>query len=147
MRTTLKVISCLLLLFVLGISCSEDKEERITDDSQIQKPLNPNGDSELALLMRAMEEEAKQIKEQIANDYPITINLEHEKILTAEATEPDKAASDEYKAYATAYLAAIKGLKTASKAQQLDAYEHLVGNCTTCHQALCPGPLVRIEKL
>ena len=146
MRTTIKIISCLLVLYAIGIACS-DEQSCSSDTSTTQQPLNPNGDSELALLMRAMFDEAEHIKQQIAKDEPITISLQHENILTAEATEPEKAASDQYKAFATAYLEAMKNLKAASPAHQIDAYKQVVGNCMSCHQALCPGPIVRIKKL
>jgi cytochrome c556 len=147
MRTTLLVATCLLLLFSLGVSCSEGSKECSNPDDQVQKPLNPNGDSELALLMRAMFDEAQRIKQQIANNEPVTLTLDHEKILTAHATEPAKAASEEYKAFAAAYLQNIKTLETANADQVAAVYDGLVANCMTCHKALCPGPMVRIKKL
>ncbi|WP_156825935.1 hypothetical protein [Lewinella cohaerens] len=147
MRTTLIITICLLSLFAMGVSCSEDSKDCSSTEEQIQKPLNPNGDSELALLMRAMFDEAQRIKKQIANNEPVTLTLDHDKILTAHATEPEKAASEEYKAFAAAYLQTIKSLETASQAQIIDVYDGMVNNCMTCHKALCPGPMVRIKKL
>ena len=97
--------------------------------------------------MRAMFDEAQRIKQQIANNEPITLSLDHEKILTAHATEPAKAASEEYKAFAAAYLQNIAYLETANAEQVANAYDGLIANCMTCHQALCPGPMVRIKKL
>ena len=146
MQNKLKIITCLLLLFAFAVSCSEEKDCS-NIDNQVQKPLNPNGDSELALLMRAMFEEAQQIKQQIANNEPIKINLDHEKILTAHATEPEKAASAEYKAFANLYLQTMKNLETASSTQLVNLYDVMVENCMNCHKAMCPGPMVRIKKL
>ena len=94
-----------------------------------------------------MFDEAQQIKQQIANNEPITINLDHEKILTAHATEPEKAASAKYKAFANAYLQSMKSLKTANPSELVDVYDNLVANCMGCHKALCPGPIVKIKKL
>ena len=147
MKNSLKIITCLLLLFALAVSCSEEKKDYSNIENRIQKPINPNGDSELALLMRAMFEEALQIKQQIANGEPINLNINHEKILTAHATEPEKAASAEYKAFANVYLQTIKSLQTANPIQQVNLYDNMVNNCMTCHKALCPGPMVRIKKL
>ena len=135
------------MLYSLGVSCSYESKQSASIDNQIQKPLNPNGDSELALLMRAMYDEAEQIKQQIANGDSITLSLNHEKILTAHATEPQKAASAEYKAFAKTYLQAVKSLTEASSSQRINFYNNLVANCMTCHKALCPGPIVRIKKL
>ena len=65
MRPYLKVISCLFLIYALAISCSNDPKECAKDESQVQQPINPNGDSELALLMREMYDELHQVKEKM----------------------------------------------------------------------------------
>lgn len=147
MKKTFKIISCLLLLYTLGVSCSEQNKECSSTNSSIQKPLNPNGDSELALLMRAMFEEAEQIKQQIAKGEPITLSVDHEKILTAHATQPEKAASAKYQAFAKSYLQIIESLQSSSPAQSATLFDNVVNNCMSCHKALCPGPMVRIKKL
>lgn len=131
-----RALSVLLLIFTLAISCTEEK-----------KAINPNGDSELALLMRAMYDEAQLIKTQIENGEPVQINLDHEAILTAHATEPEKAGSEAYQAYAQAYLESVKNLQDAAPEQLVSLYDHLVNNCMVCHKALCPGPIVKIKKL
>ena len=147
MQNILKIITSLFFLFTLAVSCSEEEKDCSNVDNRIQQPINPNGDSELALLMRAMFDEAEQIKQQIANGEPIKLNINHEKILTAHATEPKKAASAEYQAFANVYLQTIKNLQTASPTQIGNLYDNMVDNCMTCHKALCPGPMVRIKKL
>lgn len=147
MRTTYQIVLGLLLLFVLGVACSQEKKETLTFDNLIQQPINPNGDSELALLMRAMVEEAEQIKKQVANGEPVTITLDHEEILSAHATEPEKAASPEFKAFAAAYLQAIEELKGAGPDQSAAIYDQMINSCMSCHQVLCPGPTMRIKKL
>lgn len=131
----------------MGISCSEEAKECSDVKKNISQPLNPNGDSELALLMRAMFDEAQQIKEQIANGKPVSLSLDHEKILTAHATEPEKAASEEFQAFATLYLKTIENLQKASPEKAIKLYDNMVDNCMSCHKALCPGPIVRIKKL
>lgn len=110
-------------------------------------PLNPNGDSELALLMRAMFDDALLMKQQIEEGKPPRPGLDYQKILTAEATEPAKAASDTYKVHALSYLQTIKALQQADAAQASTLYNNMVNSCMGCHQALCPGPTVRIRKL
>ena len=147
MQTTLKIITCLLLLFTMGVSCSHEEKECSKIDNHAQQSINPNGDSELALLMRAMFDEAQQIKRQIADKEPITFTINYEKILTAHATEPEKAASAEYRAFAKIYLQTMKTLQTADPTHVVTLYENMVDNCMTCHKALCPGPIVRIKKL
>ena len=135
------------MLVSIIYSCNNSPAEKEATEKQIQVSLNPNGDSELALLMRAMYEEADEVKKQIAAGEPIEFTLDHEKILTAHATEPDKAASVEFKAFAKAYLQAVNTLKTASPEKQTLHFESMVENCMACHQPLCPGPIVKIKKL
>ncbi len=147
MNTTLKIITCFLLLYSFGISCSEENKPNSNNNNQVRQPINPNGDTELALLMRAMFEDIQEVKKQIAAGDSISLSLDHERILTAHATEPEKAGSKEYKAFANTYLQALKSIKTVSPSQKIEAYKSLVNNCMTCHQALCPGPIVKIKKL
>lgn len=147
MNTTLKIITCFLLLYSFGISCSEEHKPNSNNNNQVRQPINPNGDTELALLMRAMFEDIQEVKKQIAAGDSISLSLDHERILTAHATEPEKAGSKEYKAFANTYLQALKSIKTVSPSQKIEAYKSLVNNCMTCHQALCPGPIVKIKKL
>ena len=144
---TLKILTTLFIVFTLALSCSNSED--VSESSQIPVKWypNPNGDSELALLMRDMFEEALYVKQQVELGKPANIKLDHEKILTAHATEPEKAASAEYKAFAGVYLQTIKALKKANAEDLPDMYENLVASCTTCHQALCPGPMAKIEKL
>ena len=110
-------------------------------------PLNPNGDSELALLMRAMFDDALLMKQQIEQGEQPRPGLDYQKILTAKATEPEKAASDAYKVHALSYLQTIKALQQADVAQAASLYSNMVNSCMGCHQAICPGPTVRIKKL
>ncbi|MEQ8908686.1 MAG: hypothetical protein RIC95_05810 [Vicingaceae bacterium] len=137
------------LFLILGFSwaCQEKIESSTADAPAEVKPLNPNGDSELALLMRAMYQEAESVRDQIKNGKKVSLNLDHGKILTAHATEPEKAASAEFKGFAKHYLNQVEKLQN-SNAQNVDAnFESLVSSCMTCHKALCPGPVVRIKKL
>lgn len=148
MTNQLKVIVGFFFIFAMAVSYTEEAEDTTTIEEPVpQQIINPNGDSELALLMRAMFDEAQLIKKQIADGEPISINLDHEKILTAHATDPDKAASDEYKAFASLYLQNIEKLQSAEPAQLVSAYDNVVQNCMSCHKALCPGPVVKIKKL
>lgn len=110
-------------------------------------PLNPNGDSELAVLMRDMFDDLERVKSQIVDGDSVTFTIDHQKILTAHATQPEKAASAEYEAYANHYLNIINSIKEAGPDDVMPLYNDLVNGCVSCHKAMCPGPLVRIRKL
>jgi len=135
--------SWLLILIVSFTFCSQDTGSK----RSIIQPINPNGDSELALLMRSMYEDLDSIKKQLERGDSTLLSLNHEKILSAHATEPHKAASPEYKAFAAGYLNLIEALDKAQQTDQILIYESLVESCINCHQSLCPGPIVKINKL
>lgn len=132
----------------LSLGCADEvPAEAPLDIPAVKWHPNPNGDSELALLMRDMYEEALRVKYELAAGRPATLNIDHEAILTAHATEPEKAASAEYKAFARGYLATIDNLRKANAGEIAPLYDQLVGSCMGCHEALCPGPIARIKKL
>lgn len=147
MLTTLKRPVGFLLILMLSLSCNNREEAVTVDEKTGQNPINPNGDSELALLMRNMYDEAERIKKQIENSEEVIVSLDHERILTAHATEPEKATSPEYKAFAKSYLQSLNSLQEANAAQMASQFDNLVANCMACHQSLCPGPMVKIKKL
>ena len=137
----------LLVLMVPHFACNS-KEKSCTSGTSIPKKIiNPNGDSELALLMRAMYDEADHMKQQLTNGESLTLQLDHDQILTARATEPEKAASDLYKAFAGNYLQSVQSLRNARNDQVPELYAQMVEQCRNCHQELCPGPMVKIKKL
>lgn len=147
MSDMLKVFMILLLIFTIAVSCSEEPQQVESPQLIKKKIINPNGDSELALLMRAMFDEAELIKQQVAEGRRVKTKLNYEEILTAHATEPEKAASPKYKAFAEAYLQTMESLKTAGPDQVISIYDEMVAQCMSCHQAMCPGPMVKIKKL
>jgi hypothetical protein len=108
---------------------------------------NPNGDSELALLMRDMFDDGMRMKGQIENGDKLEVLAKFEKIHTAQATEPEKAASKKYKRYADVYLELLEQLKVSSEEDTRILFQGLVESCMNCHRAMCPGPMVRIKKL
>lgn len=141
----------LLLFMVIGLviiySCKQEPktEEKNTPKTTFTK--NPNGDSELALLMREMYLELEQVQSQIEKGEPVRLQVDHESILTAHASEPEKAASPEFKAFAKQYLIFVEQMKSAKPAELEVYYQNLISSCLSCHQMLCPGPMVRINKL
>ena len=142
MQFKLNRISSLLFFLLLLISCSTEPAP-----SSVQRPINPNGDSELALLMRAMFEEALEVKQQLQKEETPKFYLEHEKILTVMATEPAKANSPEYKGFAQSYLQTLNELKMAGADEKMELYDDMVNQCMVCHQSMCPGPLMKIKRL
>ena len=147
MKKTL--IFCFLLTCIYFLACTEVNNESSNKAEYVPTKWhpNPNGDSELALLMRDMYDDGQRMRVAILNGEPFTSKVDFEKILTAAATEPEKAASSEYHAFAQSYIQTMKALQGADPAKAVALYETMVANCMSCHQALCPGPTMRIKKL
>lgn len=134
-------------LFVLISTAAVIYALSCTGDTETSKPLNPNGDSELALLMRSMFDDGVQVKEAIKNGGMPSVLVEFEKIHTAKPTVPGKADTPEFKAFAGAYTQAVLALKTAAPDEVEAHYTAMVNACMNCHNAVCPGPTRRIKKL
>ncbi|MBT8190795.1 MAG: hypothetical protein KJO29_10245 [Bacteroidia bacterium] len=116
------------------------------DASGVQ-PRNPNGDSELALFMREMHDESVKLKENLSKGKKLKPKLDYSKLLTAEATEPEKAASESYKAFALSYISIMDQMKKKSGIHSEENFKAMVASCENCHNSFCPGPLVLIDKL
>jgi len=106
----------------------------------------PNGSSELALLMRDMYDETEQIKAQVEKNAKVQSSAMYGNMLTVEATEPDKQASELYKAMSGDFIRRWEILKTEHEGIS-DTYTSVVQSCMNCHAAMCPGPMVKIKKL
>jgi hypothetical protein len=111
------------------------------------KPVNPNGDSELSLLMREMMRSADSMKTVIkAGNSPDKFPDAFLKIHTAKPTDNDtKHAS--YDAFATNYIDNLQLLCRSPKTAAVKNYNAVVNSCINCHNEHCPGPIKTIEKL
>lgn len=118
-----------------------------TTDSNGQPPLNPNGDSELALLMRAMYDDGLAVKEQLQKGIKTRMAVEAEKIRTAQATDPGRMKTPAFATFADAYVEAVSAYQSADPAVAKDIYNGVVNACMNCHRNVCPGPTVKIKKL
>lgn len=130
-----------LSLGLLLIACGGDTSQNQTGI------INPNGDSELALLMRAMFEDGMLTKQQILNRQLPEIKYDYTRIHTAEATQPEKVATIDFKLFAKAYEASASALLTSGTDNRAEAYQAMVAACMQCHQTMCPGPIVKIKKM
>lgn len=143
-----------ILLALIILACSQEATEASTEASSeadtpdvVLPASNPNGDSELALLMRQMFEESLNMRRAIQKGEKPEISLDLAKIHTVQATEPEKQASESYKAWGQAYLNAVNMYNEAPVSEAKEAYTLMIDQCMNCHGQLCPGPTVKIKKL
>ena len=141
-----RILSCLLLLLLC--SCEEPASQQVDQSPQVIRPSgNPNGDSELALLMRDLFDSHMDMRKALMQGEKPDLPEYLANIHTAEATEPEKAASAAYKSMGDAYLIAARQYQDASIAEAPEAYTLMVNQCLNCHQSMCPGPMSKIKKL
>lgn len=132
------------LLYISSGCNSADAPESTPDEKQVI--FNPNGDSELALLMRKMHDDLAAIKPKLkAGEYEPALFPEYlTELKTATPTNPE-VSGDLFNAFADAYLA------TASNFYSEDAnvhnYNEIITSCVNCHQEYCFGPIEKINKL
>lgn len=138
----IKIATLALAAAIFVLSCAADDSKTTAGNYT-----NPNGSSELAVLMNDLYQEAETAKQKIALGHTPVWSVDAEKILTAAATEPEKAASPEYKAFAISYLESVRMLKNASPAEAPEHFKVMATACMNCHNAMCPGPTKRIRKL
>lgn len=139
----MKLVSFFVMLFAVIVmlgACQQEKNDGVA-------PRNPNGESELALLMLDMLQDGMRMKAEIEAGKLPKIVKEFEEMHTAAATEPEKVKSPTYKSFTAAYHASLQALKDANLGETTDAYNRMVQSCMNCHQVMCPGPMVRIEKM
>ena len=104
MNKVLLVFISLIFTVIILQACKDAPEMAVeAEKTVVKRPINPNGDSELALLMREIFADVERIKEQVQNGETVTVEVDHKKILSAHATEPAKAASGESHAFRTAH--------------------------------------------
>ncbi len=109
--------------------------------------INPNGSSELSLLMREMQAHAAAAREKVMRgELPGAYPPAFEKIYTAQPTTASTK-NEFFDTYADLYLMSVKNLARAGRADMKASYGNVVSACVACHSTHCPGPMVVIRKL
>lgn len=143
MKNLITLLLLLIIVITINQSCSNEKSAEVCE-----KPVNPNGDSELALLMREMathvdNEKIKLAKGEMPSAYPEAF----EKIKTAKPTD-SMSKSEHFDNFADQYVSAVKYYAAATDLEKSKtAFNNMVSTCISCHNVQCPGPLKRIEKM
>lgn len=122
--------------------------------------LHDQGASELAALMRLMQEDLHRSanalrQEAVGGEHGIEksapLHPTHRRIRCAWPTDPAER-TPSFDAFAVAYLAQVKSSdESMAEAAPLEvrraAHNRVVDGCRACHETTCSGPLPAIEKL
>lgn len=147
------ILAGLLLLAMLLANCSDSAEKAAAEKAKADslascnQPVNPNGDSELAVLMREMMSSASSMREMVKQGtLPAKFPEEFLKIHTAKPTDSEtKKAS--FEGFAENYISNLQALYASPKEDLTKNYNAVVNACASCHSQHCPGPLKAINKL
>ncbi len=131
-----------IIIFLPAIICFTSCADEVA-----KKDINPNGSSELAVLMRSMFDDGLKVKEAVIAGEDASVNCDYARIHTAKATDPEKVAHPSYASFASAYESSVDAFNAATPFQQKEAYKHMVKSCIDCHTEVCPGPIRKIRKL
>ncbi len=145
--TPMKNFVFMLILLSIFAACANENNNPNSSSKNKKEttaPLNPNGDSELALLMRKMEQHWKDTKKDLEAGKEITDIPDFSNLFTATPTD-DQMTMDDLHGFAVSYLQQIKALEDAE--DQKAAYNNIINGCITCHDNSCSGPIPRIKKL
>lgn len=139
-----KVIALLAIgLFI--VACSSPAEEPKKNSGWKPEMDQP---SELASIMRALHDEAKQRKSTLEKGELAEANSKLIfQMITAKPTEPHMV-GPAFEPHAQAFIASYNQINMASDVGvQIVAHNNLVRSCVACHMNFCQGPIPRIEKL
>lgn len=110
----------------------------------IESPRNPNGDSELAVLMRTMVEQLKENRLRLKNgESAQKMWPAHHTMRCAWPTNP-KERNQGYDGRAQSYLATVRAF---DEAPSQASYNAVVNGCIACHQVNCGGVIDFLETL
>jgi len=126
-----------MVLAVLA-SCNDGKK------AECKKPINPNGDSELALLMREMAKATESWKDEVKEGELLT-ELDLSRLKTATPTD-STVPGPEFNGFADAYMASVEHFLSEDSVS-VYRFNLMVYQCMNCHSSFCPGPMKRIEKM
>lgn len=142
----MKYLLSVLVLSLFLFSCETETRFDEPEPEIKQASLNPNGDSELALLMRQMADELNTLKENIDTELDLSKISDYKTIHSATPTK-ESMKEKGYQSYAQAFLLSIEALEQSTPANRVESYNEVINACMNCHEVTCHGPMRRIEKM
>lgn len=140
----MRILLVLTILVTSVIACQEahDAETfRHPDDI-----VNPNGDSELALVMRDIHFEANKVGRALEANEDVDLTLLKELSAKLSTSVPtDSNVLDE--AYYSFSTSLEKRVELMESEDAVIEFNEMVKTCVACHKNTCPGPISKIQKL
>ena len=109
--------------------------------------VNPNGASELSILIREMQKYTNQAKADLkSGKAPAAYPISFDKVHTAKISE-GMSKSDYYKPFSDLYIMSVKNYASSTPENRVETYNNMVSACLACHSQHCPGPVPVIRKM
>lgn len=152
----IRILALCYLSFFLWSCSNNDLQEsginKMESDSSakvclIPDSINPNGTSELAILMRQMTDHAEKIKIKIEQGEPLDSFPQSQRKIHAAVPTDSAVHTTVFSSLATHYLSSLEQLYASSEAGRTNTYNTLVNSCIACHNEFCKGPVKRIKKM
>lgn len=121
---------------------NEEKIACVKPDS-----INPNGSSELSLLMRQMHDRAAEMKQLVEQGKQLGSFPEEFKNLNTAVPTDSTTKKSSFDAFAQNYLSALQSVYHSEEGMVTSRYNEMVNSCLACHSDHCPGPVPKIKKL
>lgn len=110
----------------------------------IKSARNPNGDSELAVLMRQFVDDLREVRPMFEAGQPLKkLYPTHRKMRCAWPTKPDERNAN-FDNRAQGYLAAVRAFDAEPGKS---TYNAIIAGCINCHSQSCGGPIDFIDSM
>jgi hypothetical protein len=110
----------------------------------VKSSRNPNGDSELSVLMRQFVDDLREVRPMLEAGQKVKALLPvHRKMRCAWPTKPEER-NQQFDLRAQAYLGAVAAF---DQAPGKDTYNAIIAGCIACHSVSCGGPLEFIGEM
>ena len=110
----------------------------------IKSARNPNGDSELAVLMRQFVDDLREVRALAEGKQPVKkLFPVHHKMRCSWPTKPEER-NEQFDGRAQGYLAAVRAFDDAPGQA---TYNAMIAGCIACHSVSCGGPLDFIDGM
>ena len=140
----------LIFSFTLAlIACQEVQDARVQHEFlHPDSIVNPNGDSELALVMREIHFEANNVGRAIESGEDVDLKKLSDLARRLSTSVPtDSNVLDEvYYSFATTLEGHVKRIAEEEDSAIVE-FNSIVKTCVACHNNTCPGPIEKIQKL
>lgn len=110
----------------------------------IKSSRNPNGDSELAFLMRLFVDDLKDARAKAEAGEPLPrLYDKHRRMRAAWPSKADQR-NERFDSMAQGYLSAVRAFETGPTPANFNA---IINACIACHSGACGGPIDYIDSL